>query len=127
MSQASVARVLIDSPLPQLDRLFDYGIPESLRERAVAGVRVRVPLRSAGRVADGFIVEIAPPGDYSGVLSEIEEVVSDIPVLTPEVWALARKVSERAAGNANDIVRLAVPNRQVRVEKAYLRDRKSVV
>jgi primosomal protein N' (replication factor Y) len=120
MSQASVARVLIDSPLPQLDRLFDYGIPESLRERAVAGVRVRVPLRSAGRVADGFIVEIAPPGDYSGVLSEIEEIVSDIPVLTPEVWALARKVSERAAGNANDIVRLAVPNRQVRVEKAYL-------
>jgi len=120
MSQASVARVLIDSPLPQLDRLFDYGIPESLRERAVAGVRVRVPLRSAGRVADGFIVEIAPPGDYSGVLSEIEEIVSDIPVLTPEVWALARKVSERAAGNANDIVRLAVPNRQVRVEKSYL-------
>ena len=120
MSQASVARVLIDSPLPQLDRLFDYGIPENLREQAVAGVRVRVPLRSAGRVADGFIVEIAPPGDYSGVLSEIEEVVSAIPVLTPEVWALARKVSERAAGNANDIVRLAVPNRQVRVEKAYL-------
>jgi len=120
MSQASVARVLIDSPLPQLDRLFDYGIPENLREQAVAGVRVRVPLRSAGRVADGFIVEIAPPGDYSGVLSEIEEVVSAVPVLTPEVWALARKVSERAAGNANDIVRLAVPNRQVRVEKAYI-------
>ena len=118
--RAPIARVLIDSPLPQLDRLFDYGIPESLRERAVAGVRVRVPLRSAGRVADGFIVEIAPPGDYSGVLSDIEEVVSDIPVLTPEVWTLARKVSERAAGNANDIVRLAVPGRQVRVEKVYL-------
>ena len=115
-----IARVLIDSPLPQLDRLFDYGIPEALRERAVAGVRVRVPLRSAGRVADGFIVEIAPPGDYTGALSEIEELVSAIPVLTPEVWTLARAVSHRAAGNANDIVRLAVPNRQVRVEKAYL-------
>ena len=118
--RAPIARVLIDSPLPQLDRLFDYGIPEALRDKAVAGVRVRVPLRSAGRVADGFIVEIAPPGDYTGALSEIEEVVSTIPVLTPEVWALARKVSERAAGNAYDIVRLAVPNRQVRVEKAYL-------
>ena len=119
-SRAPIARVLIDSPLPQLDRLFDYGIPEALRAQAVAGVRVRVPLRSAGRVADGFIVEIAPPGDYTGTLSELEEVVSTIPVLTPEVWALARKASERAAGNANDIVRLAVPNRQVRVEKAYL-------
>ena len=117
---ALVARVLIDSPLPQLDRLFDYGIPESMVEAAVAGVRVRVPLRSAGRIADGYIVELAPPGDYSGVLSELEEVVSPIPVLTPEVWKLARRASERAAGTASDIVRLAVPNRQVRVEKAYL-------
>ena len=120
VSPAPVARVLIDSPLPQLDRLFDYGIPEALRERAVAGVRVRVPLRSAGRVADGYIVDIGDAGDYTGVLSEIDEVVSDVPVLTPEVWRLARAVSTRAAGNANDIVRLAVPGRQVRVEKAYL-------
>jgi len=115
-----VARVLIDSPLPQLDRLFDYGIPQSMVDTALPGVRVRVPLRSAGRIADGYIVELAPPGDYTGALSELEEVVSPIPVLTADVWALARKASERAAGNASDIVRLAVPNRQVRVEKAYL-------
>ncbi|HET8926481.1 MAG TPA: hypothetical protein VFN24_01470, partial [Microbacterium sp.] len=43
-----VARVLIDSPLPQLDRLFDYRVPEALIEQARPGVRVRVPLRSAG-------------------------------------------------------------------------------
>jgi primosomal protein N' (replication factor Y) len=117
---ALVARVLIDSPLPQLDRLFDYGIPAALVSSALPGVRVRVPLRSAGRIADGFIVELGPPGDYSGALSELDAVVSPIPVLAPEVWALARKASERAAGNASDIVRLAVPTRQVRVEKAYL-------
>lgn len=116
----TVARVLIDSPLPQLDRLFDYGIPEALRETAVPGVRVKVPLRSAGRIADGYIVELGPPGDYTGAISDLEEVVSAIPVLSAEVWAVARKVSERAAGNAYDIVRLAVPTRQVRVEKAYL-------
>ena len=115
-----VARVLIDSPLPQLDRLFDYGIPASMVETALPGVRVRVPLRSAGRIADGYIVELGPPGDYTGALSELDEVVSPIPVLTSDIWTLARKASERAAGNASDIVRLAVPNRQVRVEKAYL-------
>jgi primosomal protein N' (replication factor Y) len=119
MTVASIARVLIDSPLPQLDRLFDYGIPEALRGDAIPGVRVRVPLRSAGRTADGYIVEIGEPGDYAGVLSEIEEVVSTIPVLTQEVWSLARAASDRAAGNASDIVRLAVPNRQVRVEKNH--------
>jgi len=112
--------VLIDSPLPQLDRLFDYGIPASMVEVAKPGVRVRVPLRSAGRIADGYIVELAPPGDYTGVLSELESVVSAVPVLTPEIWTLARRASERAAGNASDVVRLAVPKRAVRVERAYL-------
>lgn len=120
MAEASIARVLIDSPLPQLDRLFDYEIPLELRESAVPGVRVKVPLRSAGRVTDGYIIEITPPGEYGGTLSTIDSVVSPIPVLTPEVWALARRVSDRAAGTASDIIRLAIPPRQVRVEKAFL-------
>jgi primosomal protein N' (replication factor Y) len=117
---ASIARVLVDSPLPQLDRLFDYRVPEELQEYAVPGVRVRVPLRSAGRVADGFIVEVGERGDFTGVLSDIEAVVSPVRVLTPEISALARKAADRAAGSATDIVRLAVPTRQVRVEKAFL-------
>ena len=54
MTARSVARVLLDSPLPQLDRLFDYAIPRELDADAQPGVRVRVPLRSAGRVVDGF-------------------------------------------------------------------------
>lgn len=112
--------MLVDSSLPQLDRLFDYRIPDSLAAETVPGVRVRVPLRSAGRIADGIVVEIAEVGDYSGTLSELDSVVSPVRVLAPEVWELARRVSERAAGSANDVVRLAVPKRQVRVEKAWL-------
>jgi primosomal protein N' (replication factor Y) len=117
---AAIARVLLDSSLPQLDRLFDYRVPESLATRAVPGVRVRVPLRTAGRIADGIIVETATTGDYSGTLSELDSVVSDVRVLAPEVWNLARRMADRAAGSASDIVRLAVPKRQVRVEKAWL-------
>ncbi|MGL4340504.1 MAG: primosomal protein N' [Rhodoglobus sp.] len=120
MAEASIARVLIDSPLPQLDRLFDYGIPEHLVDSALPGVRVRVPLRSAARLADGIIIEIGPRGEHPGPLSQLESVVSPLSVLTADVWALARKASDRAAGSAMDIVRLAVPRRQVRVETAFL-------
>ena len=119
----TVARVVLDSSLPQLDRLFDYAIPDALRETALPGVRVRVPLRSAGRMADGLIVELAPPGDYKGALSAVESVVSPIRVLAPEVYRLARRAADRAAGAATDILRLAVPGRQVRVEKAVPRAR----
>ncbi|MHB1235907.1 MAG: primosomal protein N' family DNA-binding protein, partial [Microbacteriaceae bacterium] len=117
----AIARVLIDSSLPQLDRLFDYRIPPPLRPHAVAGVRVRVPLRSAGRIAEGFIVETAEAAaGHQGPLSELDGVVSPIRVLAPEVWTLARRVADRAAGNASDVLRLAVPKRQVRVEKNWL-------
>ncbi|NYD71462.1 primosomal protein N' (replication factor Y) [Herbiconiux flava] len=115
-----VARVMLESPLPQLDRLFDYLVPVALVPDARPGVRVKVPLRSAGRTARGYIVELTPHVPGERALSELDEVVSPLPVLTPEVWALARRLADRAAGSACDIVRLAIPPRFVRVEKAFL-------
>ncbi|UAJ77938.1 primosomal protein N' [Leifsonia sp. ZF2019] len=118
---ARVARVVLDSPLPQLDHLFDYAVPDELAEQAVPGVRVRVPLRTAGRIADGYLVELADAGEgFDGSLSPLEEVVSPVPVLTAGVWTLARKLADRSAGTASDILRLAVPGRMVRAEKAWL-------
>lgn len=120
-----VARIVIDSALPQLDHLFDYRVPETLDSDVRPGVRVKVPLRSAGRIADGYVVEIVDAAEesFSGALSEIDAVVSPVAVLTPAVWTLARRLADRSAGTANDILRLAIPGRQVRVEKAWLASR----
>lgn len=116
----TVAQVMLESPLPQLDRLFDYRVPPSMLAEAVPGVRVKVPLRSAGRIARGYIVSVSENSSYSGNLSDIEEVISRVPVLTPEVWTLARRVADRSGGGASDVVRLALPPRQVRIERAWL-------
>ena len=124
-----VARVLIDSPLPQLDHLFSYSVPVELVEQVAVGVRVKVPFRSGGRVVDAYVIELFDPRSssasttdaaYRGALSPLDSVVSTAVVLTPAVWKLARRLADRAAGNASDIIRLAVPPRQVRVEKAWL-------
>lgn len=112
--------MLIDSPLPQLDRLFDYEIPRELAETAIPGVRVRVPLRTAGRVVDGYLVEVGEPDASDRPLSELDAVVSPVPVLTPGLYRLARRCADRAAGSASDILRLAIPKRMVRAEKAWL-------
>ena len=120
MSARRVARVLIDSPLPQLDRLFDYAIPEALVESAAPGVRVRVPLRSAGRVVDGYLVEVGEPDASDRPLSELDDVVSPVAVLPRRLYTLARRAADRAAGSAGDILRLAIPKRMVRAEKAWL-------
>jgi len=114
---ARVARVLLDTRLPQLDRLFDYSIPEGMAVEP--GVRVRVPLRSEGRLTPGYVVEIAKESQFEK-LAPIAELVSPVPVLTPELWSLARAIASRNAGNVSDVVRLAIPHRYVRVEKTWL-------
>lgn len=115
-----IVRVLLDSPVPQLDRLFDYAIPDELTGDAIPGVRVRVPLRSAGRMVDGYIVETGVEDDDGRALADLDAVVSRARVLPPRLHALARRVADRAAGGASDVLRLIVPKRQVRVEKAWL-------
>lgn len=116
----SIARVWVDSPLPQLDRLFDYRVPDELDGTVGIGMRIRVPWRSAGRFIDAYVIDLVESVEFTGVLSPVESVISPVPVLAPEVATLARRASERAAGSAIDIVRVAVPARQARVEKAWL-------
>ncbi|SDR66890.1 primosomal protein N' family DNA-binding protein [Agrococcus carbonis] len=115
---ARYARVVVDSRLPQLDRLFEYRVPPGM-EGVGPGVRVRVPLRG-DRLATGWVVEVADARAWEGEVADIEQVVSAVPVLQPEVWALARAVADRAAGGAADVLRVAIPGRQARVEKQWL-------
>jgi len=113
--------VLLDSPLPQLDRLFDYAVPAELGDVPL-GVRVRVPLRTAGRVIDGYVVELDTEHDGDRPLSEVDSVVSPVAVLPERLYRLARRAADRAAGSVSDVLRLVIPKRQVRVEKAWSDD-----
>lgn len=114
-----IARVVVDTPLPHLDRPFDYLIPEALDEVAQPGVRVRV--RFAGRLQDGFLLERLGATDHEGRLADLGRVVSPEPVLTPAIAALARAVADRWAGTLSDVLRLAVPPRHAGAERATSR------
>ncbi|MCR2811909.1 primosomal protein N' [Microbacterium sp. zg.Y1084] len=120
MTTRRVARVLIDSPLPQLDRLFDYEVPDELVSAVTPGVRVRVPLRTAGRLVDAYVIEVDEADAAGRPLSRVDSVISTVAVLPPGLYALARRAADRAAGSASDILRLAIPKRMVRAEKTWL-------
>ncbi|MBB6172489.1 primosomal protein N' (replication factor Y) [Nocardiopsis mwathae] len=110
-----VARVLVDTPLPHLDRLFDYRVPDTMAESAVPGCRVRVYFN--GQLLAGFLMERVAESDFQGRLAYLHDVVSSEVVLTPEIAELARAVADRYAGTLNDVLRLAIPPRHARVEK----------
>ena len=108
-----VARVVVDTGLAHLDRPFDYLVPQAAADDAQPGVRVRV--RFAGRLVDGWLLSRHDASEHPGKLAPLT-VVSREAVLTPEVAELARAVADRCAGTLPDVLRLAVPPRHARVE-----------
>jgi len=110
-----VARVAVDISLAHLDRPFDYLVPARLDQAAVLGCRVRV--RFAGQLVDGYLLERAETSEHQGRLARLERVISPEPVLTPEIFDLARAVADRYAGTLADVLRLAIPPRHAAAEK----------
>lgn len=117
---AAVAEIALATPLPQLDRPLEYTVPVALRARIGVGMRVRAPLRTGGRVVDGFVLALREQATFDGKLAEIVDLVSEAPVLAPSVARLARLIADRQAGTLADVLRLAVPTRSARVEDAWL-------
>jgi primosomal protein N' (replication factor Y) (superfamily II helicase) len=109
-----VARVCVDVPLAHLDRPFDYLVDGAADAAAQPGVRVKV--RFAGQLVDGFLLERVESSGHEGPLAWLERVVSPEPVLDPEVARLARAVADRYAGTLSDVLRLAIPPRHARAE-----------
>jgi primosomal protein N' (replication factor Y) len=110
-----VARVAVDISLAHLDRPFDYLVPASMDEAAGPGCRVRV--RFAGQLVDGYLLERTETSEHQGKLSRLERVISPEPVLTPEIFDLARTVADRYAGTLADVLRLAIPPRHAAAER----------
>ncbi|MGB4967006.1 MAG: hypothetical protein WBO35_02275, partial [Candidatus Saccharimonadales bacterium] len=81
MEDVRVASVAVDVPLANLDRPFDYLVPDELAEAAVVGARVRV--RFAGRLRNGFILELRTDSARDKLLP-LQGVLSPEPVLTAE-------------------------------------------
>ncbi|MEO6704061.1 MAG: primosomal protein N', partial [Jatrophihabitantaceae bacterium] len=105
-----------DSPLPHLDRPFDYLVPAELDGLITAGSRVRV--RFAGRLLDGWVLQRLAATEHDGRLTYLERGLGEVPVLTLETTALFRAVADRWAGSFADVLRLAVPPRHARAESA---------
>lgn len=111
-----VAEVVVDVVPPHLDRLFEYAVPREYADTARPGVRVKV--RFAGQDVDGFVVARKETADHRGTLTPLRRVVSPEPVLTPDLFDLCRGVADEYAGTLVDVLRLAVPPRHARAERA---------
>lgn len=110
-----VGKVLLEAPVLHLDRLFDYLIPHELDAAAQPGVRIKV--RFGHQELFGWLIERSDTIDTAARLSTIRKVVSLLPVLEPNVLALAREVAQQYGSITADVLRAVIPRRVAAVER----------
>lgn len=88
---ARVAQVIVDVPAMQVDRPFDYLIPEAWQDIVRPGMRVSVPF--GNRALQGFVVGTSDTSEFAK-LKEIREMMDLAPVLNAELLELGDWISQ---------------------------------
>lgn len=117
-----IASVVFNSPLPQLDKPFDYLVPVELKPLVSFGVQVIVPFGTAKRLKTGIVIGIEEISVHDGKLSEIADIVSPLPILTMPQYELCKAVALRQMGQTGELLGTAVPKRSVRAEALYVKN-----
>lgn len=82
--------VLVELSNKNIDRVFDYNVPDTFLDKIKLGIRVKVPF---GRMKlEGFVVEIKNNTDV--LVKDILDVVDDEVILNEELLELGKKMQE---------------------------------
>ena len=82
--------VLVELSNKNIDKIFDYSVPDNLKDKIKVGIRVKVPF---GKMElEGFVIEIKNSSDIS--VKDILEVVDDEVILNEELLELGKKIQE---------------------------------
>lgn len=82
--------VLVELSNKNIDKIFDYSVPDNLKDKIKVGIRVKVPF---GKMElEGFVIEIKNSSDIS--VKDILDVVDDEVILNEELLELGKKIQE---------------------------------
>src|SRR5699024_1137409 len=110
-----VASVRLVGVLPHLDRPFEYAVTP---ETAAAGPGMRVRVRFSGKDTEGIVLERCAEPSTDRPLAPLHRLVSEDVVVPPAMMRVCEDVAARCAGTVGDVLRLALPPRHARAEKA---------
>lgn len=107
-------RVVAESSLLQLDREFDFLVPEELKAIVQFGQRVSFRFGRSKTPHTGFISKVLNKSQYA--TGYIDGLVSTVPVLTQEILDFSRQVADRQCVAIGEILQLAIPDHMARTK-----------
>ncbi len=117
------ADVVVDISTGELDKVFQYKIPEHLVDTLDIGMQVVIPFGKGNRQIMGYVVNISKETDYDPAkIKDILKVVNTELALESQLIRLAWQIRKVYGGTMNQALKTVIPvKRQVRdvVEKYY--------
>jgi primosomal protein N' (replication factor Y) len=113
MSYQNYADIIIDISHENLDKTYQYAIPEELVLQAIIGALVLVPFGKGNRQINGYIVGLSSePKINKELIKPISSVVLDAPVIESHLIYLAYWIKETFGGKMNDSLKTVIPVRK---------------
>lgn len=107
---AEYAGVIVDISLEKLDRVFDYRIPEHLKESVHPGTAVWIPFGNGNRRIRGFVVSLSDTCAYEpGKVKEILGLCEGAIPVEAQLIELAAWMRESYGGTMNQAMKTVLP------------------
>ncbi|MBO4267603.1 MAG: primosomal protein N' [Lachnospiraceae bacterium] len=116
------ADIIVDISHENLDRTFQYRIPQNIEESVSVGSRVMIPFGRSDRQVAGFVLEISDrPGFDPGKTKDIISVITDDTLVEQKLIILANWMKERYGSTMNRALATVLPVKK-NVRTAVKRD-----
>lgn len=107
------ADIIVDIKHEKLDRIFQYRIPEWLKEELNVGMEVVIPFGKGNRQTKGYVVGISETCDYDlSKVKEIEDISRNSVEIEAKLIALAAWMKEHYGGTMIQALKTVLPIKQ---------------
>ena len=104
------ADIIVDISHENLDRIYQYRIPEHLKALVFVGVQVYIPFGTGNRKIKGYVIGLSKETDYDVTkIKEIAGVVENSLAMENKLIQLAYFIKQNFGGTMNDALRVCMP------------------
>lgn len=108
--KASYADVILSIPQKQIDRAFQYRVPDNLQDRIQTGMRALVPFGPGGKQYEATVVGLTDTAQISAdKLKSLLDLIGDEPVFTAEMLALTHWMRDKYYTTYADCLKCVQP------------------
>lgn len=101
-----IAQIILNSNAKDLDRTFDYEVPEELKEKIKIGSLVFVPFGNRKKLEEGYVIDFKEKSEYK---TKPIASVENNSFLDERKVNLAKWISKRYFCNLSDSIKLMLP------------------